>query len=106
MGNGPESSGDGWKYRGRGALQLTGFNNYSLFSKSLNRPDILTNPDIVATELAFESAIWFFDINKLWRICDQGINSNSILSLTRRINGGTNGLKDREEKTLRYFSWF
>jgi putative chitinase len=106
MGNGPESSGDGWKYRGRGALQLTGFHNYSAFSKAINNPSVLTNPDIVATDLAFESAIWFFDTNRLWTICDQGIQSDAILSLTRRVNGGTNGLKDREEKTLRYFSWF
>ncbi len=61
MGNGPEASGDGWKYRGRGALQLTGKDNYLAFSKYCNRPDVMTNPDLVATELAFESAMFFFE---------------------------------------------
>ena len=61
MGNGAESSGDGWKYRGRGALQLTGKSNYEAFAKYCNRPDVMTNPDLVATELSFESAMFFFE---------------------------------------------
>ena len=88
MGNGDEASGDGWKYRGRGALQLTGKNNYLAFSAYLKKPEIVTNPDLVATDYAFESAIFFFDNNKLWSICDLGVNDNSITTLTRRINGG------------------
>jgi len=63
MGNGPEASGDGWKYRGRGALQLTGRTNYETFAAYCNRPDVMTNPDLVATELAFESAMFFFERN-------------------------------------------
>jgi putative chitinase len=105
MGNGDEKSGDGWKFRGRGALQLTGKDNYKLFSESLKRPEILTNPDLVANELAFESAIFFFNRNKLWDICDKGINDASILALTKRINGGTHGLDDRNEKTKKYYGW-
>jgi putative chitinase len=105
MANGDEASGDGWKYRGRGALQLTGKFNYSEFAKYINRPDIMDNPDLVATELAFESALWFFDKNKLWGICDQGINDAAILALTKRINGGTHGLDDRKLKTKKYASW-
>lgn len=105
MGNGPESSGDGWKYRGRGALQLTGFTNYSNFARSLNRPEIVNSPDIVATELAFESAIWFFDSNKLWTLCDRGITRDDITAVTRRVNGGTNGLEDRIAKTIQYHNW-
>jgi putative chitinase len=65
----------------------------------------LTNPDIVATELAFESAKFFFDKNKLWSICDQGVNDASILALTKRVNGGTHGLEDRNEKTKKYYGW-
>jgi putative chitinase len=105
MGNGDEASGEGFAFRGRGALQLTGKFNYSEFAKYVNRPDVMTNPDIVATELAFESALWFFDKNKLWSICDQGINDAAILALTKRINGGTHGLDDRKLKTKKYATW-
>ena len=105
MGNGNEESGDGWKYRGRGALQLTGKNNYTAFAKYLDRPEILDNPDLVATEYAFESAMFFFDKNNLWSICDKGIDSNTITKLTRRINGGTNGLDHRKVLTLKYYEY-
>jgi putative chitinase len=105
MGNGPESSGDGWKFRGRGFLQLTGHDNYKALSQYINRPDIMDNPDLVAGELAIESALWFFDRNKLWGICDQGINDAAILALTKRINGGTHGLDDRKLKTKKYAAW-
>jgi len=105
MGNGNEESGDGWKYRGRGAIQLTGKNNYELFSKYINNPEVLTNPDIVATLYPFESAIFFFDTNKLWDICDKGVTDGVILSLTKRINGGTNGLSDRINKTHKYYEY-
>jgi putative chitinase len=104
MGNGPEMSGDGWKYRGRGALQLTGRDNYLAFSKYCNRPDVMTNPDLVAGELAFESAMFFFERNKLWSICDQGVNDATILSISKKVNGGTHGLEDRKAKTKTYFS--
>ena len=106
MGNGDEASGDGWKYRGRGPLQLTGKNNYRAFGKYIGREqEVLDNPDLVATELGFESALWFFDANKLWSICDQGINDAAILQLTKRINGGTHGLEDRKAKTKKYATW-
>lgn len=102
MGNGNEASGDGWKYRGRGALQLTGKDNYKAFADYLKKPEIMENPDLVATEYSFESAMFFFEKNKLWAICDQGINDAAITSLTKRINGGTHGLDDRKEKTKKY----
>ena len=105
MSNGPESSGDGFAFKGRGALQLTGRANYQAFADYIGRPDVMTNPDLVATELAFESALWFFDKNKLWAICDQGITDAAILQLTKRINGGTHGLDDRKMKTKKFASW-
>lgn len=105
MGNGDEASGDGWKYRGRGALQLTGKANYEAFAKYLGKPEIVTNPDLVATTYAFESAMFFFDKNKLWDICDKGVSKETILALTKRINGGTHGLADREEKTFKYYGY-
>ena len=106
MGNGDEASGEGFAYKGRGPLQLTGKNNYRAFGKYIGREqEILDNPDLVATELGFESALWFFDANKLWSICDQGINDAAILQLTKRINGGTHGLEDRKAKTKKYAAW-
>ena len=105
MGNGDEASGEGYKFRGRGALQLTGKSNYSEFASYIGNSDVLKNPDLVAGELAFESALWFFDKNKLWGICDQGINDAAILALTKRINGGTHGLEDRKLKTKKYATW-
>jgi putative chitinase len=105
MGNGDEASKDGWKFRGRGALQLTGKFNYEAFAKYLNKPEIMVNPDLVATTYSFESAMFFFDKNKLWSICDQGINDTAILSLTKRINGGTHGLDDRNTKTYKYYKY-
>ena len=105
MGNGPETSGEGWLFRGRGSLQLTGKDNYQAFANYIGRPDVMTNPDLVAGELCFESALWFFDKNKLWSICDKGINDAAILALTKRINGGTHGLDDRKLKTKKYAGW-
>jgi putative chitinase len=105
MGNGDEASGSGWRWRGRGALQLTGADNYKSFAAYINRPDVLENPDLVAGELCFESALWFFDKNKLWSICDKGVNEAAILALTKRINGGTHGLDDRKAKTKKYAQW-
>jgi putative chitinase len=101
-GNGNEASGDGWKYRGRGAIQLTGKANYAAFASSINKPEILTNPDLVANEYSFDSAIFFFTKNSLWAICDQGVNDTAITALTKRINGGINGLEDRKKLTLLY----
>jgi putative chitinase len=105
MGNGAEASGDGWKYRGRGALQLTGKSNYKAFSDYLKNPLIMEQPDLVASEFAFESAMFFFEKNGLWSICDKGVSKDTILALTKRVNGGTHGLADREEKTFKYYGY-
>ena len=105
MGNGDEASGDGWKFRGRGALQLTGKSNYKAFADYLGKPEIMDTPDLVATTYAFESAMFFFDRNKLWSICDKGVNDAAILELTKRINGGTNGLEHRRVLTNKYYGF-
>ena len=105
MGNGDEASGDGWKFRGRGALQLTGKSNYKAFADYLGKPEIMDNPDLVSTTYAFESAMFFFDRNKLWSICDKGVNDAAILELTKRINGGTNGLDHRKALTNKYYGY-
>lgn len=104
MGNGPEESGDGWRYRGRGAIQLTGKNNYITFSKI--KPEVLTNPDLVALAYAFDAAKWYFDHNNLWTVAKQGIGEASIKRLTKAINGGYNGLETRTKKTYEYYGIF
>ena len=105
MGNGPEVSGDGWKFRGRGPIQLTGKSNYAAFATDIGRPDVLTNPDVVAGELAFESALWFFRKNGLLAIADKGVTDAVITQITKRVNGGTHGLDDRLKKTKQYAAW-
>jgi putative chitinase len=105
MGNGNEASGDGWRFRGRGALQLTGRSNYQLFANYLNNQNILQNPDLVATEFAFESAMFFFDRNNLWTLCDGGVDDRTITVVTRRVNGGTHGLQDRIQRTKRFYEF-
>jgi len=94
MGNGDEASGDGWKFRGRGLIQLTGKDNYTAFSLQANNEAII-KPELVAQpELAAESAGWFWLINGLNKLADTG----DVKAVTRRINGGFNGLADREAK--------
>ena len=97
MGNGDEASGDGWKFRGRGYIQLTGKDNYSQFDKVVD-DDILANPDLIATKYPLMSAAFFFEKNNLWKICDGGADKDDVIALTKRINGGTHGLEDRLAK--------
>lgn len=103
MGNGPTSSGDGYLFRGRGAIQLTGKSIYRSFAAS-GFPDVMDNPDLVAGPLAFESAMFFFDQAKLWNLA-KVVDDNAIEAVRRKINGGTNGLADAAVKTRKYFSW-
>jgi putative chitinase len=105
MGNGPEASGDGWKFRGRGPIQLTGKDNYTAFAAAVGRPDVLTNPDLVVGELAFESALWFFRKNNLLAVADKGVTDAIITQITKRVNGGTHGLDDRLKKTKQFANW-
>jgi putative chitinase len=96
--------GDGWKYRGRGAIQLTGKWNYEEFAKSVSNLSIIENPDWVITEYALESAKFFFDRNNVWGHCN-AIDSINIQNVTKAVNGGFNGLKEREELTKKYYQW-
>lgn len=95
MGNGDEASGDGFKFRGRGYIQLTGKVNYKAFSDFIGE-DCVANPDLVATKYPLASAAFFFNNNKLWTICDKGATSDVVVSVTKRVNGGTNGLAERQ----------
>jgi putative chitinase len=94
MGNGPQASGEGYKFRGRGYIQLTGKDNYTAFDKSVE-DDILANPDLVATKYPLLSAAWFFHKNGLHKIADEGATDAVVTKVTKRVNGGTIGLPDR-----------
>lgn len=103
MGNGPESSADGYTYRGRGYIQLTGKSNYQLFDKTVPE-DITANPDLVATKYPLASAAFFFNNNKLWAICDKGADVATVTAVTKRVNGGTIGLPDRIKHFNEYYN--
>jgi putative chitinase len=94
MGNGDEASGDGYKYRGRGYIQLTGKNNYQAFSGFIGE-DCVANPDLVATTYPLASAGYFFKANNIWAICDRGANDAIVTSVTKVVNGGAHGLAER-----------
>ena len=94
MGNGDKASGDGYRFRGRGYIQLTGKDNYSAFDKTVDE-NILENPDLVATKYPLLSAAWFFHKNGLHKIADGGATDAVVTSVTKRVNGGTIGLADR-----------
>ena len=102
MGNGPESSQEGYKFRGRGYIQLTGKENYTAFGKSINE-DILSNPDKVASSYALLSAAWFFSKNGLHKMADEGSSDAVVTKITKRVNGGTIGLADRIKHFKEYY---
>jgi putative chitinase len=103
MGNGPESSGEGFKFRGRGYIQLTGKDNYTAFDKTVE-DDILANPDLVATKYPLASAGFFFKSNSLWTVCDKGSDTATVTAVTKRVNGGTIGLEDRIKHFKEYYA--
>jgi putative chitinase len=101
--NGDEASKDGFKFRGRGYIQLTGRDNYTRFSKFIGE-DCVTNSDLVASKYPLASAAFFFDSNKLWSICDKGADEATVTAVTKRVNGGTIGLADRLKHFREYYS--
>jgi len=94
MGNGDETTKEGFKFRGRGFIQLTGKQNYTNFAKFIGE-DTVSNPDLVATKYPLASAAFFFDTNKLWSICDKGADDATVTAVTKRVNGGVIGLNAR-----------
>jgi putative chitinase len=103
MGNGAEATKEGYKFRGRGYIQLTGKENYTAFGKSINE-DIVSNPDKVASNYALLSAAWFFTKNGLHKIADTGSSDQVVTQITKRVNGGTIGLADRIKHFKEYYS--
>jgi len=103
MGNGAEATGEGFKFRGRGYIQLTGKDNYTAFDKFVSE-EIIANPDLVATKYPLMSAAWFFNKNGLWAICDKGADQGTVTAVTKRVNGGTIGLPDRIKHFNEYYN--
>lgn len=97
MGNGNEASGDGWRFRGRGLIQLTGRKNYTAFAEWVGDERVLEQPEIVAIEYAVQSAVFYWDRNKINNLADRG----DVKRVTKRINGGYNGLAHRSELYLK-----
>jgi len=102
MGNGSEASGEGYKFRGRGYIQLTGKENYTAFGKAIGE-DILSNPDVVSSKYALLSAAWFFSKNGLHKMADSGASDAVVTQITKRVNGGTIGLPDRIKHFKEYY---
>jgi putative chitinase len=94
LGNGDEASEEGYEYRGRGYIQITGKNNYKNFGDSIG-VDVVSDPDLVATDYPLLSAAWFWNENNLNDIADLGATDDVVTKITKRVNGGTNGLSDR-----------
>lgn len=105
MGNGSEASGDGYKNRGRGFIQLTGAINIKQFAEHIGRDSLVDDPSPIADELAMDSAIFFFEKNGLFAMADKGVTDSIIKSITKRVNGGYHGLEDRMEKTKKIYRW-
>lgn len=102
MGNGNEASGDGYKFRGRGCIQLTGRDNYKALGEFLNI-DLLSNPDLVATQYQLASAAYFFKSHDIWPICDNGVDIATITDVTKHVNGGILGLSTRIQYTQNFY---
>jgi len=102
MGNGDESTKEGFKFRGRGFLQTTGKDNYKRLGNFLNE-DLISNPDLVATKYPLASAAFFFDSNKLWSICDKGADDATVTAVTKRVNGGTIGIEHRLSEFRKFY---
>lgn len=102
MGNGEN---EGSVFIGRGFLQLTGKDNYRSFAADMRLPEVMTDPSLIETDYAFETAYWFFEKNKLFKIADEGVDTNTIEKITKRVNGGYHGLQDRMDQTHKIYGW-
>ena len=103
MGNGNESSGTGWKYRGRYSVHTTGYTNYNTLSLALKDPKIITDPDSTIEKYFWKAGLFFFQQNNLFNITKK-VDYNSVRTLTKRINGGYNGLQKRYDLTMEFYN--
>ena len=96
---------DAANHIGRGFIQLTGKSNYRSFASDMRVPEVMNDPSLVETEYAFESAMWFFEKNGLFKMADNGIGTDNIKAITKRVNGGYHGLDDRIAQTQKIYGW-
>jgi putative chitinase len=102
MGNGDEASGEGYKFRGRGYIQLTGKDNYTLFANYIGE-DTVANPDLVASDYPLSSAAFYFDVNNIWAVCDRGDTEDVVEAVTKRVNAGLTGIDERKQHFNEYY---
>ena len=101
LGNGDETTKEGWKFRGAGFIQLTGKDNFKKFGDFIG-VDLVKNPELVATKYPLTSAAFFFNTNNLWPICDEGLSEEVVTRVSKRVNGGYNGLDHRKSEFKRF----
>jgi putative chitinase len=102
MGNGVEATKEGWKFKGRGYIQLTGKDNYKAFDAVVTE-NILENPDLVATKYPLLSAAWYWNSRKINATADLGAGDDTVTKVTKLVNGGTIGLEDRKKHFKEYY---
>ena len=103
MGNEPPSMAS--LYIGRGFLQLTGYNNVKAFAADMGKPEVINDPSLLEKEYAFDTAIWFFNSNGLFKLAREGVTDEIIKKITKRVNGGYTGLDDRNKETKKIYQW-
>ena len=96
---------DAANYIGRGFIQLTGKSNYRSFASDMRLPEVMNDPSLVETDYAFESAMWFFNKNGLFKMADNGIGTDNIRAITKRVNGGYHGVDHRIAETQKIYGW-
>ncbi len=97
---------DGWIFRGRGFLQITGRANVRKFASDMRLPDVMDEPQLISSHYPMESALWYFNKRRgLWKICDEGVSKDTCKRVTKKVNGGYNHLSERTEQTFRIYEW-
>lgn len=103
IGNGDEASGDGYRFRGRGFIQLTGRANYKSFAGYIGE-DTVSNPDLVANKYPLASAAFYFSSRNIWPICDGGASADVVSAVTKKVNAKLLGLQDRINHFNEYYA--
>jgi len=97
---------DGWIFRGRGFLQVTGRANVRKFASDMRLPDVMDEPQLISSHYPMESALWYFNKRRgLWKICDEGVSKDTCKRVTKSVNGGYNHLDERTNQTFKIYEW-